>query len=113
MAEKKASEATYLGSRYITDGVHRGVVRITSVSHVYIVDLLTGQKHKLVPSQIRRMTPREIVEYNDTPAAHDPSLAEIAERSQAIKDRWTPVQRSWRKRPSHLFKFTKVALNGA
>lgn len=113
MAEKKASEATYLGSRYITDGVHRGVVRITSVTHVYIVDLLTGQKHKLVPSQVRRMTPREIIEYNETPAVSDPSPAEIAERSQAIKEHWTPVQRSARKRTSNFFNFVDAALNGA
>lgn len=113
MAETKAPEATYLGTRYITDGVHRGVVRITSVNRVHIVDLLTGRKHQLVPSQTRRMTPQEILEYSDTPAVDDPTPVEIARITAAFRAGWTAAQLVERSRPEHFFKFVQRALNGA
>jgi hypothetical protein len=65
---------------------------VTSAEHVFIHDGPTGKSYKIHARDARRMTRDEIEAYNDRPFHNDPSPAEIAERTAAVRSRWSPKE---------------------
>jgi hypothetical protein len=100
---RKTPRSKYLGTRYITDGTQRGVVRITDDNYVHLVDILSNRSFKIHFSQARRMTESEVEEYNATPAVNDPAPGEIAARTKELQATWSDEQRRRHICPLELF----------
>lgn len=96
------SKATYLGTRYITDGKVFGLVKLTTDNEVCIVDRITGKQHKLNVRTVRRMTLDEQERYNDTPSYCDPTKGQIKKRTAEIRGSWDHRTRTQRLQPRPL-----------
>lgn len=96
---QRIGSATYLGTRYVTDGKAFGVVKLTTADRVWIVDARTKRQYGLRARRVRRMTLEEIEQYNSLPSAGDPTGKQIAERSAAIRSSWTDAERRNRSQP--------------
>ena len=96
------SKATYLGTRYITDGKLFGLVKLTTTNEVCIFDRTTGRQHKLHVRTVRRMTLDEQERYNDTPSYCDPTKDQIKKRTAEIRGSWDHRTRTLRLQPRPL-----------
>lgn len=96
------SKATYLGTRYITDGRVFGLVKLTTKEEVCIVDRTTGRQHKLNVRTVRRMTQDEQERYNAKPSYCDPAIDQIRMRAAEIRGSWDHRTRRQRLQPRQL-----------
>ncbi len=98
----RTPSSTYLGTRYITDGSLYGVVKLTTVDAVQIVDRVTGKQHLIGVRVARRMTPSEIEHYNSLPTFRDPPADVLAMRAAEIRGLWSDGVRRERSQPKYL-----------
>lgn len=98
----RIAKSTYLGTRYITDGKTYGLVKETNDNSVFVVDTKTGKQHRIHVNLARRMTPREIEQYNSVPSKHDPAPDQLAMRTAEIRASWDDKTRYAREQPRHL-----------
>lgn len=110
MGRKTPPSSRYLGTRYITDGKQRGVVRLTDDTFVHLVDTLSNRKFKIHFSQARRMTEAEVEEYNETPAVGDPTPREIALRTAELRAQWSEKARLRHISPLEIFILAEKVL---
>lgn len=92
----KAPAATYLGTRYITDGKVFGLVKLTTLNEICIFDRTTKKQHKIPVRNVRRMTRTEIENYNALPSYCDPAPDQVAKRAAEIRGSWDESTRKQR-----------------